>query len=40
VFGYKCKYGHFDCFIMQPKDYSRFLRLLTVVSSRHAGESK
>lgn len=27
VFGYQCKYGQWDCFIMQPEDASR-LRLL------------
>ncbi len=34
VFGYRCKYGHFDCFIMQKKDYTRFLQFLTAVASQ------
>ena len=29
IFGYKCKYGHFDEFIFKPKDYKR---LQTVVN--------
>lgn len=28
VFGYKCKYGHWDSFIMDYDDYNRFHELL------------
>jgi hypothetical protein len=28
VFGYKCRYGHFDCFIMQAKDADRLKHML------------
>lgn len=28
VFGYKCKYGHWDCFIMRPEDAERMKGLL------------
>lgn len=28
VFGYKCKYGHWDCFILQTKDAQRLKDLL------------
>jgi hypothetical protein len=28
VFGYTCKYGHWDCFIMQPKDAQRLKDML------------
>jgi hypothetical protein len=28
LFGYKCKYGHFDCFIMRPVDVNRMMNLL------------
>jgi hypothetical protein len=28
VFGYRSKYGHWDCFIMQPKDAERLRSLL------------
>ena len=28
VFGYKSKYGHFDCFSMAPEDATRFVVLL------------
>lgn len=28
VFGYKCKYGHFDCFTMKPEDAPRFKALV------------
>lgn len=27
VFGYKCRYGHFDEFLMDPKDVGRFIEL-------------
>jgi hypothetical protein len=28
VFGYKCKYGHFDCFMLREKDLNRLITLL------------
>jgi len=28
VFGYKCKYGHWDCFVMKYKDVDRMKQLL------------
>jgi hypothetical protein len=28
VLGYKCKYGHFDCFIMRSEDVDRMMQLL------------
>lgn len=28
VFGYKCRYGHFDEFIFNPKDCDRFIEML------------
>lgn len=28
VLGYKCKYGHFDCFIMREEDVGRFQKLI------------
>ena len=28
IFGYKCKYGHFDCFILRPADTARLIELL------------
>lgn len=28
IFGYKSKYGHWDCFEMKPEDYVRFRKLL------------
>lgn len=28
VFGYRCKYGHWDCFLMQSKDAERLRALL------------
>jgi hypothetical protein len=31
VCGYKCKYGHFDCFILQQKDAQRLINLLSKV---------
>lgn len=29
VFGYRCRYGHFDEFIMQPEDAERMIDLMT-----------
>jgi hypothetical protein len=28
IFGYKCKYGHFDCFLLREKDADRLIDLL------------
>jgi len=28
IFGYKCKYGHWDCWIMKSEDLSRFKDML------------
>jgi hypothetical protein len=28
IFGYKCKYGHWDCFMMNPEDIPRFRKML------------
>lgn len=28
IFGYKCRYGHWDCFIMKPEDSERLINLL------------
>lgn len=28
IFGYKCKYGHFDCFIFKNDDIVKFKNLL------------
>ena len=28
VFGYKCKYGHWDCFLLRPKDADRLITIL------------
>lgn len=28
IFGYKCKYGHFDEFILNPEDADRFIDML------------
>ncbi len=29
VFGYECKYGHWDCFILKPQDADRLLSIVT-----------
>jgi hypothetical protein len=29
VCGYKCRYGHFDCFILQEKDAEKLTQLLS-----------
>lgn len=28
LFGYKCRYGHWDCFLLNPKDVDRMILLL------------
>lgn len=28
IFGYKCRYGHFDEFILNPEDVDKFINLL------------
>jgi len=35
VFGYKCKYGHFDCFTLKPEDAPRFKQMLEQYTARH-----
>lgn len=29
IFGYKCRYGHFDEFLLNPEDCDKFIALLT-----------
>lgn len=36
VFGYRCCYGHFDEFILQPDDADRLIALLTKYKELHA----
>jgi hypothetical protein len=36
LFGYKCKYGHFDCFIMRGADVDRLMTLLQKYKSLQA----
>lgn len=31
IFGYQCQYGHFDEFILNPKDVDRFIEMLNSV---------
>jgi len=28
IFGYKCRYGHWDCFLLNPQDIGRMTALL------------
>ena len=28
VFGYKCRYGHYDCTLLKPEDYERLEHLM------------
>ena len=34
IFGYKCKYGHWDCFSLKQKDVYRLINLLMNLSER------
>lgn len=40
VFGYQCKYGHFDCFIMRSDDAQRLIGLLTKVGDSQWGANE
>jgi len=33
IFGYKCKYGHWDTWLMCPKDLDRFISLFTTMEA-------
>ena len=34
IFGYKCKYGHWDCFILKEHDTNRLIDMLKIVNER------
>jgi len=34
IFGYKCRYGHFDCFILNPNDRGRLMRVITQLKTK------
>lgn len=34
MFGYKCRYGHWDCFILKPEDIDRLADLLQIYRRR------
>ena len=31
LFGYKCKYGHWDTFLMRPEDLDRFIDMFSTM---------
>lgn len=33
IFGYKCRYGHWDCFLLQPEDGARLKALIEKLES-------
>jgi len=35
LFGYKCKYGHFDCFVMKPEDAPKFQQMVEKYMGMH-----
>ena len=37
VFGYKCRYGHWDCFLLNPEDAARLKAMTEKVESSHRG---
>lgn len=37
IFGYKCKYGHWNCWLLRPEDVDRLLKLINKVKD---GEQK
>lgn len=43
VFGYKCRFGHWDCFELKPEDAQRLMwmaeRLVTVIENRRAARA-
>lgn len=36
IFGHTSKYGHWDCFEMQPKDHRRFIKLIQQADRIHS----
>lgn len=40
ILGYKCKYGHFDCFILQEKDLNKLINLLQEYKSNIEEQKK
>jgi len=34
IFGYKCKYGHWDCFVLKPEDAGRLKELLEKLNNK------
>lgn len=40
IFGYRCKYGHFDEFLFQAKDAYKLYRLANYVSDNQSSESQ
>ena len=35
IFGYKCKYGHWNCWLLQPEDIDRLKTLLNKVCDKN-----
>lgn len=40
VFGYKCKYGHFDEFVFNPEDCDRMIGLFKKLKATQKGGTK
>ena len=38
VFGYKCKYGHFDCFVMKPGDEDKLIELCEIFKEKRSAK--
>jgi len=36
VKGYKCKYGHFDCFLLRPDDINEMISMLKEFKKKHS----
>lgn len=40
VLGYKCQYGHWDCFTMRPRDIGRMRQLLNRFEAATRGDKR
>ena len=38
IFGYKCKYGHFDEFVLDPKDAGKMIEMLEKIKEKTGNE--
>jgi len=40
IFGYQCRYGHWDCWLLNPKDCDEIIKLLNRVVEKDKADKK